>query len=151
MQSLLAALQDKAAGEESGDGLPGVSDKKRPFPSPPLLPQPSSMMTGAVVSKRARCTTATVGATPKAYSSSVNRFLERREAGDFAWLHQLGSEEYDKVSSTAGFHSTAPSLRTRRAPIMVHDKQCLLLLENANAAIGELGNDVAVPLGGAAT
>uniref|UniRef100_A0A5K3EM07 Nucleoporin_C domain-containing protein n=1 Tax=Mesocestoides corti TaxID=53468 RepID=A0A5K3EM07_MESCO len=84
VQSLLVALQDKK------------EQQKRHMSSP------QSLFTST---KRPRHALSTHSPTTYEADTSVSRFLQRREARDFAWLHQLRNGEFDKAGAglfTAG-------------------------------------------------
>ncbi|KAM7539058.1 hypothetical protein Aperf_G00000051337 [Anoplocephala perfoliata] len=89
LQSLLAALQEKESG--SNEVLAAVQTEQkrlRTSISPSRVRDPIAKRFKSVASP---VVTATI-------DSSVNRFLQRSEVRDFAWLHQLGNWDFEQAS-----------------------------------------------------
>uniref|UniRef100_A0A0R3TBC6 Nucleoporin_C domain-containing protein n=1 Tax=Rodentolepis nana TaxID=102285 RepID=A0A0R3TBC6_RODNA len=83
LQSLLLALHER----ESGSLEPSVEQKR------PLSSVSPSRKSTAKRSRKSRSPSVTA-----ATDSCVSRFLQRTEARDFAWLHQLGNRDYNQAS-----------------------------------------------------
>ncbi|VDM32924.1 unnamed protein product [Hydatigera taeniaeformis] len=100
LQSLLVMLQKRETEVSPGGTMDAIEvQQKRLTSSPRGVPDASSV-------KRARQTAETC----------VSRFLRRKEAKDFAWLHQLGNRDYEQASKgllAAGLSETN-SLDRRR-------------------------------------
>ncbi|KAL5105148.1 hypothetical protein TcWFU_003344 [Taenia crassiceps] len=126
LQSLLVALQKQETEVTVRVAMDATeTQQKLPISSPPAISGLSSV-------KRAR----------QAAETCVSRFLQRQEARDFAWLHQLGNRDYDQASKgllAAGVSETT-SLDRRRtllslsklSSIAAGNRECI---ENDNGLV----------------